>query len=43
MASPYLKYFYICIYFKAWTDAILDGVNTLFGPSCDYSLAAVAR
>ena len=24
-------------------DAVLDGVDVLFGPSCEYSLAAVAR
>ncbi|XP_023347812.1 atrial natriuretic peptide receptor 1 isoform X2 [Eurytemora carolleeae] len=28
---------------KTWTDAVVDGVDVLFGPSCEYGLAAVAR
>lgn len=28
---------------KSWTDAVVAGVDVLFGPSCEFSLAAVAR
>ena len=31
------------ITFKTWTDTVVDGVDVVFGPSCEYSLAAVAR
>ena len=28
---------------QEWTNAVTENVNVLFGPACDYALAAVAR